>query len=83
MVIKHDLFHRNATDDVPHRAQLRPGAGVEDYQQIEVSQFGRLHALAYYANATIRVDKRQIGWSFLWVADQHLLAERLEDAGNT
>ena len=66
-------------DDVGHRAQLAPGAGVEHDQHVG-PHVGRLHVAAENRHVVLRIDERDVRRHGVAVDDPHLLAERPQRA---
>ena len=80
VVVDHQHAVPHRLGHVAHRAQLRPGAGVEHDEQVAVGEVGRPHLLGERFDPAIGIDPLQIRGRGLGVDDPHVLANRLENA---
>src|SRR5262245_41633882 len=79
MMIDDQFASFSAADEIAHRAQLRPGAGVQPNEHLTVCELLGANVLIDAKNSSLRIDERQILRRALRIDDFHVLTERFEN----
>ena len=79
MMVDNEDLGAHLLGDIGHCPELRPGAGVDDEEQIAVGEIGLLDAGLERLDAPVGVDPGERRRGRLGVDDADILADRLED----
>jgi hypothetical protein len=83
VMINHNAGGRGFADHVRHAAQLLPGAGVDDEDDVRVGDFGACRGIFEYADAVVGIHEQQVCGRGGGVPDGRGFSEFVEDMAET